>query len=236
MYIQITSRCNMKCRHCAFSCTSKGKDMSKETFDKAIALASEYGQDVMIGGGEPTLHPQFKDFLLHAMWELGGVTEDMGCPAVSVVTNGSNTEISLRLAKLARVGVISADVSKDEYHDPIDERVYKAFTVSRNISGHRDEHDYRDIRDVTDKVIPKGRAKNWGTNTYATCACPSLLVDPLGNVYPCGCKKTRLGNIHDGTFTAFADEFQGECEDSPAYEPTAALGGDCPDTVDGIKL
>ena len=234
MYVQITSRCNMKCRHCAFACTSKGKDMSKATFDKALALAAEYGQDIMIGGGEPTLHPHFKDYLLHAMWELGGVTEDMGSPAVSVVTNGSNTEIALRLAKLASVGVISADVSQDQYHDPIDERVFKAFTPSMTPTGRIRENDYRSIRNTSKHISARGRAKEWAE--YDDCGCSSLFVDPQGNVYPCGCKKTRLGNIHDANFTVDSERFSGECEDSAYREPAAALGGDVPDNVDGIKL
>ncbi len=208
--------------------------MTKETFDKALALATEYGQDVMIGGGEPTLHPLFKDFLLNATWELSDVSIDLGSPAVSVVTNGSNTEIALRLAKLASVGVITADVSNDAYHAPIDERVYKAFTPSRTVAGGRKENDYRDIRDVTGKVTRQGRAKNWGTKDF--CGCESLLIDPLGNVYPCGCKKTRLGNIHDSDFHLTSDHFQGECEKSLHEEFVSALGEEVPDMVDGIKI
>jgi MoaA/NifB/PqqE/SkfB family radical SAM enzyme len=224
----------MKCRHCCFSCTSKGKDMNKATFDKAIARASSYGQDIMIGGGEPTLHPQFKDFLLHSLWALGGVTDDMGSPAVSVITNGSNTEISLKLAALASTGVISAEVSNDPYHAPIDERVLKAFTPPKTNMGHRRENDYRDIRNTSSHISARGRAKEWAE--YDDCGCTSLFIDPQGNVYPCGCKKTRMGNIHDSSFTVDSEAFSGECEDAEPYEPAAALGGDMPDSVDGIKL
>lgn len=78
MYLQITSRCNMLCRHCGFACTARGHDMSPEHFHKAIALAAEYEQHVTIGGGEPTLHPHCKEFMQHAQWELAHVSESSG--------------------------------------------------------------------------------------------------------------------------------------------------------------
>jgi MoaA/NifB/PqqE/SkfB family radical SAM enzyme len=44
--------------------------MSRKDFESAIALAKQYEQTITIGGGEPTLHPHFKEFLFHAVWEL----------------------------------------------------------------------------------------------------------------------------------------------------------------------
>ena len=106
MYIQITTRCNMTCRHCCFACTAKGTDMSRETFHKAIALASEHESGITIGGGEPTLHPLFQEFLMHAVWELAAQSNSNGMPAVFLVTNGTNESISCTLAQLAERGVI----------------------------------------------------------------------------------------------------------------------------------
>lgn len=110
LYIQITNRCNMTCAHCCFACTSRGKDMSVEDFHAAIQLAKEQAQHVTIGG-EPTLHPRFKEFLMHAVWELAGVGYDMGMTAVHMVTNGSNTELALNIARLAQQGVICGSKS-----------------------------------------------------------------------------------------------------------------------------
>ncbi len=59
MYIQITTRCNMSCEHCCYSCTHEGEDMSLETFRNCLGF-DEYNT---LGGGEPTIHPLFWQFL-----------------------------------------------------------------------------------------------------------------------------------------------------------------------------
>ncbi|HEY9073855.1 MAG TPA: radical SAM protein, partial [Desulfobaccales bacterium] len=63
LYVQITKRCNMTCNHCAFSCGAQGPDMSAETFRRVLDLAALEEAPITIGGGEPTLHPGFMDFL-----------------------------------------------------------------------------------------------------------------------------------------------------------------------------
>ena len=203
LYIQITTRCNMKCKHCGFACTKKGHDMSMETFQKAIFMARDHGTYITIGGGEPTLHPLFKDFVMHAVWELASNSVEAGFPAVALITNGSNTELSLNLAKLSQTGVIWASVSHDEYHDPIDPRVLSAFTPpasSNNIFGYSqakiEQHDYRGIRDTSENLMPFGRGKKWVKSHQGSCFCDSLLIDPKGEIFPCGCKIKSIGNIH----------------------------------------
>jgi len=56
MYIQVTNKCNMKCAHCCFSCTTKGQHMSLGDIRRAIFYAESY-ESLAIGGGEPTLCP-----------------------------------------------------------------------------------------------------------------------------------------------------------------------------------
>ena len=36
-YLQITTRCNMRCQHCGFGCTHRGQDMTREVFKAALA-------------------------------------------------------------------------------------------------------------------------------------------------------------------------------------------------------
>ncbi len=215
IYIQITNRCNMTCEHCAFSCTIKGKDMTRETFNQAIELAIEYNQDITIGGGEPTLHPLFKDFMSHAIWEMAGVTNELDAPAVNIITNGSNTKIAIKLATLAKTGTISASLSKDQYHDPIDPSVYKAFTKPKKENynmNHRDS-DLREIRTVN-HIIAAGRAKNWAKpHKDYNCPCENVFITPLGNIYTCGCKKSKI-NRSDIT----SDHFFGYCEKSHDFK------------------
>jgi hypothetical protein len=201
MYIQITSKCNMTCKHCCFSATKKGHDMDEAVFKWALNLAESRGDQVVLGGGEPTLHPQFLDYLWLAMRRLISVSRDLGAPAVSVITNGSQTSIALELANMAAEGYIAADVSRDEWHAPIDRAVYAAFDRPKrdpwySSSGERAQNrDYRAIRTVT-HILPVGRAKRNGLGSdRPACVCEEAFVDPKGVVWECGCKEHELGRF-----------------------------------------
>ena len=176
LYVQITRRCNMTCNHCAFSCGAQGPDMSAETFRRVLDLAEREQQPITIGGGEPTLHPRFMDFLWWTIRRQAPLTYEMGMPAVGLVTNGSQTDIALELAALARVGVISASVSKDEFHDPIDPRVYQAFEPSK------EPGDYRHIS-RPGLIVPAGRARNWGTTPSNAASVTALSLSHRGNLF-----------------------------------------------------
>jgi len=177
VYLQITTRCNMSCAHCAMCATVHGTDMSREVFDAALAWTEEIGDIVSLGGGEPTLHPLFEDFL----WECirYGVDEEQ---APFVATNGSITQTALRLALLARKGLVSAALSQDEYHDNIDCSVIDAFTLR----GPRREDDYREIRTVR-RILNTGRARDNAIADAEGCVCPGWCVRPNGDITPCGC-------------------------------------------------
>lgn len=209
----------MTCSHCCFACTSQGHDMSREDFEAAIAFAKNNEQTITLGGGEPTLHPLFKEFLFHAVWELASMSISNGGPAIYLVTNGSMTETALTLANLAQQGMITAAVSHDEYHDPIDPRVYKAFEKPKHDYydySHYNDKDYRSVNGRNTFIIPAGRAKKWGNHPSTKCACDALFIDPKGNVYPCGCKKTLLGHISQN-FSVKYEHFEGYCEKSKKF-------------------
>lgn len=219
-YLQITNRCNMTCAHCCFACTAKGSDMTRETFQAAIQLAKAHTQHVTIGGGEPTLHPLFKEFLMHSIWELSQLGNESGLPAVHMVTNGSNTEIALNIASLAQQGVITAAVSHDEYHDPIDPRVYRAFeNPKRDFYEARNSknHDYRSVNGGGRLIVPVGRAKKWGNHPTAKCVCDTVFIRPSGKGYPCGCCRTSLGHVSNCDGLTY-EHFDGHCEKSQAYK------------------
>ena len=178
MYLQLTTRCNMTCAHCAMRATAHGTDMSKKVFAAAMAWAQNIGDDsIILGGGEPTLHPRFEDFL----WECIRAGIDSGTPPY-VITNGSNTKLSLRLALLARKGLVGAAVSKDDYHDYINADVIEAFTVK----GTRGDDDMRAIRTVTE-ILNTGRAHDNNIADDEGCVCPGWTVIPDGGIKPCGC-------------------------------------------------
>lgn len=76
--IEITSRCNLRCRYCAHPTMQRAKiDMTWEIFKRAIDVAKfcqahgAQGSLNLAGIGESTMHPDFIEFLAHARQELG---------------------------------------------------------------------------------------------------------------------------------------------------------------------
>ena len=196
MYIQIVDYCNMSCKHCGMSCKHKGSTMSLETFRNAL---KEGDESITIGGGEPTLHPHFWQFLMEAVAR---------SESVWLATNGSQTEIAIALAGLAKKGVVGVALSQDIYHDEIDYKVVEAFTKDKkpyNID--RDNNDLREIRNVEGKLIKAGRCKEG----LEECICSDLFIEPSGKIRGCGCVKSPVfGNVNT-TYKIPNDWDIGEC-------------------------
>ena len=93
MYLQITTKCNMTCDHCCYSCTKYGRHGDYNTIIEAIRFASSYygDENISIGGGEPTLHPKFFEILKEAINNFDYVW---------MATNGSQTESMYRLMNI----------------------------------------------------------------------------------------------------------------------------------------
>ena len=195
MYIQITTRCNMECDHCCYSCVKdKGDDMTPDTFKAALELCEEYGQTLSIGGGEPTVHPNFWEFMGMAVF----AEIEEGC--LWLATNGKRTKDALKLASLARRGVIACDLSQDDYHEGIDQAVIDAFPDTRS---NRSDNDYRGVRNVgrdhKGKWRPPfavGRGKNI-SGAVEGCVCEDILVKPDGRIYRCACELEQFGTVFD---------------------------------------
>jgi organic radical activating enzyme len=133
VYIQITTKCNMRCAHCCYSCNGHGRHMDFHLALDAMRMANEYGEFVTLGGGEPTLHPRFFDILRRALWASEG--------GVWMATNGSKTKVMRRLSHILDdcdwedfdenseepisnpEGRLTVALSQDQYHDPIDDWV-----------------------------------------------------------------------------------------------------------------
>ena len=195
VYIQITTRCNMEGEHCCYDCSADGVDMSKETFKAACKLAEEMGEIISVGGGEPTIHPEFWEFIGIALQHTSDT--DGG---IWMATNGKETSTALKLADLARRGVLSVELSQDYYHEDIDPDVITAFTpTKRGEYVSRYSEDCRGIRDVTLQgirdPIPVGRAAEWATSVLQ-CVCDDLFIVPNGIIYACGCQKKNYGTVY----------------------------------------
>lgn len=211
----------MTCEHCCFSANGNGTYMSQEVFDKALEIAANYRNDITIGGGEPTLHPQILNWVMQAALSAIETSMDMNGPSVLVVTNGKKKDVALKLAKMAHLGMIQCDLSQDPWHDPISPEVVKEFTRYASLdrySGARKGN--AGIRDVSSSVKKKGRAIKNGLWTQTDCCCSTMFIAPNGDFYQCGCKKTKLGNI---LFDPLPDEiFQDECEFDQKIEQVPA--------------
>lgn len=188
MYIQLTTRCNMSCAHCLYACTAEGEDMSLETFKAAVRTAA--GDYITLGGGEPTLNPHF--------WEMWAFAIAHG-EYVWMATNGSVTDTAIALAHLTKAmgdsSLFRCELSVDDYHDPVDESVYKAFgedlvrnTTRRRVQRGNGFH-YEDVQPT------KGGRCDWGEER--TC-CGGPFVKPDGTVLSCDCPDAvNLGTVHN---------------------------------------
>jgi len=162
--------------------------MPRKIYQRAIEFITDYdSESINIGGGEPTLHPDF--------WGILG--ECMGSfDYVWLATNGSQTKIALKLAKMAKNGVIGCDLSRDQWHDPIDPRVVEAFTKKITENG---ENDHREIRDVSSSnfLSPFRNPKKGGSTE--NCPCNDTIIMPDGKLKACGCHDAPIvGDIFKG--------------------------------------
>ena len=199
MYIQITDNCNMRCKHCCCSCGPRKKNfMSRVVFLKSVDHALDYGMDISIGGGEPTCHPEFWEFMGLMLLKVYGNKYFEFSPWIA--TNGKNKEDAICLANMAKRGIICAELSRDIYHEEIDEDVVEAFEkgIKKGYMRDPNSNDCRGIRtNSNDRVIYAGRAIRSGIGAEFHCPCEDLFVDPMGNLFSCGCKKEKFGNVFD---------------------------------------
>jgi len=186
--------------------TEKGSDMTRETFIKACDLAEQYGDNITLGGGEPTLHPLFFDFIGIAL-SYANVCDEM---IPFIITNGKETDIALKLAQLAKRGVVSAELSQDEYHESIDHIVIEAFTSKQRFGFDRENNnDFRGIRSVK-RILSRGRGKQV-PNAKDECACEDMFITPQGKIYACGCKKEYLGTLDNKNIPEEYYERESKC-------------------------
>lgn len=189
MYIQITDHCNMTCAHCGYGCSpEKNNFITVGQFNNAISIASEIkSQFLTIGGGEPTLHPDFWKFFDIAINRIG---------AVSIVTNGTQYETCKSLFELSEKDEnISVCVTLDKYHDSkmIDKRLFKHIKNKPELRK----------KNTNVSITPIGRAKSLSRKTNSInngkcCFGPNPTMFVNGNIGICGCPDTQIiGNIKD---------------------------------------
>lgn len=186
--------------------------MEPLTYHRALLLTEKVGDDIVyIGGGEPTIHPRFLEYLADASDVL----------SVCFVTNGSRLkvmqQVEMNIERGYYLHTVYPELSNDEYHKYCSvrnqqryydtfERIYKMF--KRNKWG---------IRNGLGGVTASGRGANVSDEYY--CPCSDVFITPNGDVYGCGCRARVLGNVlHDSmcdileAICAFRDEHEDYCE------------------------
>jgi hypothetical protein len=185
IYVQTLLFCNMECQHCCYNCGPKHHEfMSMETFE--ASLKWEPQTLFNFGGGEPTCHPLFWEFMNLAI-------KTRGVNRVWIATNGKCTNDALLLAGMVKSKVIKGCLSQDQWHQPIRQDVVDAFIQARSSSM---KPTIRNAGINTDP-IRQGRC-DWG-NRFECNACGGPFVQYDGQVRQCGCLDAPIiGSVFDG--------------------------------------
>ena len=112
LYMYIAGSCNLACRHCWISPTyepdnSKGQFLKLEYVKKAVTEAKPLGlRSVKLTGGEPMLHPQFREIVDYLDSE--GID-------IIIETNGTliDKETSFYLKSKKKITFISVSIDGD---------------------------------------------------------------------------------------------------------------------------
>ncbi len=178
--------------------------MSLDTFElvlKKWGKLIKKGEDnfwICIGGGEPTLHPQF--------WEIIDISTKHGFPCVPI--NGKKTEEALKLIKLSEKNLLRVVLSLDKWHEPIDEKVIVEF--KKRLHEYKRkwgiEWEYKDGKVGNKSVITIYEAVNAGRYKEGVdgCCCRMPLIRPDGSIFGCGCTDALLvGSVKEGIFPQY---------------------------------
>jgi MoaA/NifB/PqqE/SkfB family radical SAM enzyme len=167
--------------------------MEMHTLIAACELARDHGDHICLGGGEPTIHPRFWEFFWTAKRYHDAASSGL---SYLIITNGSMTDIALKLADMTvEGGDIEAVLSQDQWHDPIDPRVVRRYEQLRNYRS-RDGHRQHEAIRTNERITPHGSALKNGLNTSDDeCCCEDMRIHPTGRIYGCGCGKVQFGNV-----------------------------------------
>jgi MoaA/NifB/PqqE/SkfB family radical SAM enzyme len=197
-----------------------GQHGDRQIIMDAISFATEYSDEtIAIGGGEPTLHPDFFDIIKKALWNFDYVW---------MATNGSQTDKMHRLANIIhgedypecdcldrmeeeefeKYGCLcheqydydmienyddklSVALSQDVFHSDIDQSVIDIWK--------RNKWEIRTVTNSIQGLSNTGRAKDNDLGQSEECCCSDLFITPEGKVKLCGCLDSPvIGDIYNG--------------------------------------
>lgn len=112
LFFEITSRCNLNCKHCGSSCSSKGTSLTLEDIQATLQSIHTEKPMICLTGGEPLIHPDF--------FEIAELIHNNGF-AWGMTTNATMIDDKVAL-KLKQAGMSTISVSLDglqKSHDSI---------------------------------------------------------------------------------------------------------------------
>lgn len=114
-WIEITEKCNYHCIHCYGSYLSKGQNISKELFERAVDYVKSLNINrLQLIGGEPLLHPCLFTHLLPYV-------KKIGFKKVEIFTNGSL--INQKSAEKLKEFGVDLRISVYSHEDSINDRI-----------------------------------------------------------------------------------------------------------------
>ena len=220
-YMQITTKCNMLCAHCCYSCNKNGKHMDWYTAVDAITFIRDNlgNESISIGGGEPTLHPRFFDILriclndfdyvwlatngsqTKKMWRLQKILDGEDYPEDIDPDNEEAYERALeKYDSIYQKDKLSVALSQDYFHSPIDDRIVDYWTRRAGKHGASRGYEIRNVTNSHKGLIKAGRAAKTGNwQDEDGCVCADVMIKPNGDIKLCGCSDAPLiGNVRTG--------------------------------------
>ena len=187
IYCQVTLNCNQRCAMCCYGCSPEHKEfMSMDVFKASLKL--EPKALFNFGGGEPTCHKLFWDFMDVAI-------KVRGAGNIWIATNGKKHNDAILIAGMIRDKVIRGCLSQDQWHEKVGQDVIDAFRQARATSL---SSTIRDVgRGGTLQPIRQGRC-DWG-NRHDCNSCGEVFVQWDGKVRQCACNDAPIiGDVFSG--------------------------------------
>lgn len=111
-YIELTSRCNLRCKHCYNESGILREEISLEALNNILGCYDENVYPfITLSGGEPLLHPKF--------WDILKTIKDSGVQNILLITNATliTPDIAKRLADSKIAIQVSLNGSTAATHD-----------------------------------------------------------------------------------------------------------------------
>lgn len=145
------------CSHCMNSSNVKGKHMTMETLIRAVRFANDHQVKMLIiSGGEPTYHPEFKEFMDYVTRHFHGM--------ITVTTHGMYVAEPNGTAWFEQYPQVMFQITNDEryYPKPLPDEAEQLCKPFKNVVI---------CEAIGGEIYPQGRALRYLNVTYKKSKC-----------------------------------------------------------------